>query len=61
MVPFLGIVREGFIKELTVEVGLERAKRSSPDGEWGAKWKAHPDREDDMYQVAQVRTFRIYQ
>lgn len=31
---------------------LEKMDTSSPDGEWGSKWKAHPDRGNDMYQVA---------
>lgn len=38
MVPLLWIVREGIVKEATVEVGLERMSRSSPD-EWGPSEK----------------------
>ena len=33
VVSFLGIVREGFPKEMTLEVDLEKMNTSSPDRE----------------------------
>lgn len=56
----LETVREGLAKEVTLELELEKMNTSSPDGEWESEWRVHPDRQNDMYQVAQVRKFRLY-
>lgn len=61
VVPFLGIAKEGFAKEVTFKMDLEKMNMSSQDGGWGSKRKAHPDRGNDRYQAAEVTTFRIYQ
>ena len=51
VVPFLGIVKEGFAKEVIFKMDLEKMNMGSQDGGWGSKRKAHPDRGNDRYQV----------
>ena len=51
VVPFIGIVKEGFAKEVTFKMDLEKTNMGSQDGGWGSERKAHPDRGNDRYQV----------
>ena len=46
---------------VTFRMDLEKMNMGSQDGGWGSERKAHPDKGNDRYQVAEVTAFRIYQ
>ena len=59
VVPFLGIVKEGFAKEVIFKMDLEKMNMGSQDGGWGSKRKAHPDRGNDRILFTHKDDFKL--